>query len=171
MLPPFAVVRHRAADSAITRDLEDMFGAAPLNATTLHEVKRQTADARAEAVADVVAKEKSEPWIIWVDTDYEADAVRKVVPNAIEVRGSQSLDHKEENLLAFETQPHAHLIAKPSACGFGLDWAHCARMAFVGRSYSYETWYQAVRRCWRFGQKRDLVVQRPSGCLLCNCSC
>lgn len=102
--------------------------------------------------------EKGQPWIIWTDTDYEADAVRKVLPDAIEVRGSQSIEEKEEKLNAFALGKVDILIGKPSMIGFGSDWSHCARMAFLGRSYSYETWYQAVRRCWRFGQKRKVVV-------------
>ena len=105
-----------------------------------------------------MAAEPVEARILWVDTDYEADAVRGAVNGAREIRGSMSIDEKEERLAAFENGEIRHLIAKPSMCGFGLDWSHCARMAFVGRSYSYETWYQAVRRCWRFGQKREVIV-------------
>jgi hypothetical protein len=50
------------------------------------------------------------------------------------------------------------LVTKPSICGFGLNWQHCAHVAFMGRSFSYESWYQAVRRCWRFGQQRQVEV-------------
>ncbi len=158
VLPPFSVVRHRAKDSVITRDLQDMFGAAAPSATTLHHIKRQTSEARAEVIGSLVASDNDEAWIIWTDTNYEADAVRRVLPDAIEVRGDQSADEKEEKLEAFSTGNIRHLISKPSLSGFGMDWSHCARQAFVGRSYSYETWYQAVRRCWRFGQKRDVIV-------------
>lgn len=158
ILPPFEVVRHRARDSRIDRELADLFGAPQLSATTIHEIKRQTSDARAEAVAAVLEKDKGQPWIIWVDTDYEADAVRRAIPDAVEVRGSQPIDEKEEKLNAFALGEIGALIGKPSMIGFGSDWSHCARMAFLGRSYSYETWYQAVRRCWRFGQKRKVVV-------------
>lgn len=157
-LPPFDVIRHRARDSAIDRDLQDLFGAPALSATTLHDIKRQTIEARAEKVAAVVAADPDEYWIIWVDTDYEADAVQRAIPAAIEIRGSQSADEKEAKIEAFSTGKDRCLIGKPSMIGFGLDWSHCARMAFVGRSYSYETWYQAVRRCWRYGQKRPVVV-------------
>lgn len=156
-LPPFEVLRHRARDTKVDRDLTDMFGLPSMSATNLHTVKRQTSEARAETAASVVAKERGQPWIIWVDTDYEADAVRAQIPDVIEIRGSQSIEEKEEKLAAFETSNHC-LIAKPSMCGHGLDWSHCARMAFVGRSYSYETWYQAVRRCWRFGQTQPVKV-------------
>ncbi len=158
ILPPFEVVRHRARDSRIDRDLADLFGAPTLSATTIHEVKRQTSEARAEVAAAVVEVEKDQPWIVWVDTDYEADAVRRAIPRATEVRGSQSIDEKEEKLTAFALGKVDVLIGKPSMIGFGSDWSHCARMAFLGRSYSYETWYQAVRRCWRFGQQRKVIV-------------
>ena len=129
-----------------------------MSATSLHEVKRQTSDARAASIAEVVDRERHEAWVIWCDTNYEADALRASIPSAIEVRGSQSTDQKEELLEAFATGQAKHLIAKPQMCGFGLDWSHCARMAFVGRSYSYETYYQAVRRCQRFGQTRQVDV-------------
>ena len=154
-LPPLNTMRHRAKDSRIDRDLQDLFGAPNMSATNIHEVKRQTIEARAEMAAGIVTPDA---WIFWVDTDYEADALKRAIPDAIEVRGSQSIEVKEELLEAFETGQAKHLIAKPSMCGYGLDWSHCHNMAFVGRSYSYETWYQAVRRCWRFGQKHPVNV-------------
>lgn len=158
ILPPFDVIRHRARDTRITQELSDMFGIPNLSATNLHDVKRQTIEARAEKAAEAVHGDLDQAWIIWCDTDYEAQELKHAIPSAIEIRGSQSIDEKEEKLEAFGTGQAKHLIAKPSMCGFGLDWSHCARMAFVGRSYSYETWYQAVRRCWRFGQKHKVIV-------------
>jgi hypothetical protein len=157
-LPPFEVTRHRAKDSRIDRELSDMFGAPQMSATGLHEVKRQTSESRADEVASVVAADPAESWLIWVDTDYETDAVKRAIPNAVDVRGSMTAEQKEERIAAFEAGEIRYLIGKPSMLGYGLDWSHCARMAFVGRSYSYETWYQAVRRCWRFGQTRTLQV-------------
>lgn len=158
ILPPFEVRRHRAADTKLDQDLADMFGVPVLSATTLHDVKRQTSAARADVVGSLVAAEPDEAWLIWCDTDYEADALKATIPSAIEVRGSMSIDEKEARLDAFATGQAKHLIAKPSMCGFGLDWSHCARQVFVGRSYSYESFYQAVRRCWRYGQKRPVIV-------------
>lgn len=158
VLPPLNLHRHRSRDTQLDQELSDMFGAPVMSATSLHDIKRQTIDARSETVAACVDADKYENWLLWVDTDYEADAVKGAVPSAIEVRGSMSIDQKEERLAAFESGAARHLIAKPAMCGFGLDWSHCARMAFVGRSYSYETYYQAVRRCWRFGQTRPVDV-------------
>lgn len=158
LLPKMHVNRHRSRETEIRGLSDGLFTDFSMSATSLHDVKRQTSAARAEAVGGIVADEPSESRILWVDTDYEADAVKGAVKDAREIRGSMSIDEKEERLAAFEIGEIKHLIAKPSMCGFGLDWSHCARMAFVGRSYSYETWYQAVRRCWRFGQKREVIV-------------
>lgn len=157
-LPLFETIRHRAKDSKLDRELADMFGAPALSATNLHDVKRQTIGARADVAGAIIASDPKNAWIIWCDTDYEADALKAAIPSAIEIRGSQSIEEKEEKIAAFESGEARHIIGKPSMMGFGLDWSHCARMAFVGRSYSYETWYQAVRRCWRFGQKRAVKV-------------
>lgn len=157
-LPMMHVRRHRSRDTEIRGLSDGLFQDLSMSATSLHDVKRQTSTARADAVAGIVYAEPSEARILWCDTDYEASALKSAVPDAMEIRGSMSIDEKEDRLAAFEGGQILHLIAKPSMCGFGLDWSHCARMAFVGRSYSYETWYQAVRRCLRFGQKREVIV-------------
>jgi hypothetical protein len=158
ILPPFNLIRHKAEEVAIKGLDDGLFATANMSATNLHDVKRQTSGARADVAGALVAAEPDEMRIIWVDTDYESDSVRSAVPSAREIRGSMTIDQKEEILGAFETGQIKHMIAKPSMCGYGLDWSHCARMSFVGRSYSYETYYQAVRRCWRFGQKRPVTV-------------
>lgn len=158
ILPPFDVVRHKAADSIFEKNFADMFGAASMSATSMFDVKRQTMNARAEAAVAAVLSNPAESWVVWVDTNDEADAVKARLPDAIEVRGSQHADEKEELLNAFGMGHAPYLITKPSLAGFGLDWSHCARTAFVGRTFSYETWYQAIRRFWRFGQKRQVQV-------------
>jgi hypothetical protein len=157
VLSPFTIRRHRARETRIKGMNDGLFSEVNMSATNIHDVKRQTSAARAE-VAAACASENKGPIILWVDTDYEADAVKSAIPKAVEVRGSMTIDMKEERLAAFENGEFTDLIAKPSMCGFGLDWSFCNRMAFVGRSYSYETWYQAVRRCWRYGQKRQVTV-------------
>jgi hypothetical protein len=158
VLPPFALRRHRAEESHIKGLDDGLFATPNMSATSLHDLKRQTSSARADVAAGLVAAEPGESRILWVDTDYEGDAVKTAIPTARDIRGSMSIDQKEEILAAFESGEIKHLIAKPAMCGYGLDWSHCARMSFVGRSYSYETYYQAVRRCWRFGQKRPVTV-------------
>lgn len=156
ILPEMRVIRHRAAGDI--RAPAGVLFASDLSATNIHDVKRQTARARAEAVAAAIDAEPNESWVIWCDTDYEADALRAEITGATEVRGSHSIDRKEEALAAFAAGEVRYLISKPSVCGLGLNWQHCARMIFAGRSFSYEAWYQAVRRCWRFGQTRPVDV-------------
>jgi hypothetical protein len=156
-LPGYELVRHGTRAVELKSKGDDLFGFVNLSATNMHDIKRQTDEARAEAIAAAVAAEPEESWVIWCDTNYEADALLSCIPDAVEVRGSQSIEEKEEKLEGFGARQFNRLIAKPSMC-FGLDWPFCARMAFVGRSYSYETWYQAVRRCLRFGQTRTLKV-------------
>lgn len=156
ILPKLELVTHKAAGD-IRAPAGQLF-AGDLSATSLHDVKRQTAEARADAVAALVDAEPHEPWVIWCDTDYEADALAARVTGAIEVRGSHPIEKKEAALEAFATGQKLYLISKPSVCGMGLNWQHAARVAFVGRSFSYEAWYQAVRRCWRFGQARPVQV-------------
>ena len=128
------------------------------SATAIHREKRMTIEARADLIAEKVAAETGEPWVIWCDTDYEADALTARMPHAVEVRGSMTPDQKEERLTAFSDGSERIIITKPSVAGFGLNWQHCARMAFVGLSFSYESFYQAVRRCHRFGQTRAVNV-------------
>lgn len=156
VLPAMRVHRHKAAGD--TRAASGVLFAMELSATNLHDVKRDTANARADAVAALVYGEPGEAWVVWCDTDYEADALRARIPDAVEVRGSMTTDAKETALAAFASGHARIIITKPAICGYGLNWQHCARMAFAGRSFSYEAWYQAVRRCWRFGQARDVAV-------------
>ena len=98
-----------------------------MSATTLHDVKRQTIEARAEVAAGLVAAEAKEPWIIWCDTDYEADALKRAITSAIEVRGSQSIDEKEDKIDAFSTGSARNIITKSSITGYGCNWQHCHR--------------------------------------------
>lgn len=159
VLPPLAVHRHRAAESAPAMT-GGLFGDEPLTATNMHETKRRTAAERARIAADLVMS-NSDPWVIWCDTDYEADALLAAldgVPAVAEVRGSQPAERKEASIEGFAAGDVRVLISKPSVTGYGLNWQHCAHTVFVGRSFSYESWYQAVRRFWRFGQKREVQV-------------
>lgn len=161
VLPPFKVIRHKVSGEIPRKsgaDGGDLFGTLAVSATNMHVIKRETAAWRAGLVSELVRAEPNEPWILWCDTDYEADALQDAVPEAVEVRGSMAVEKKEDRIEAFGSGRARVLIGKPSMLGFGLDWSHCANMAFAGRSFSYETWYQAVRRCWRFGQRRTLKV-------------
>lgn len=162
-LPPIVHYHHMVtSDRSLDAGDDDgqalLFRMPQLSATSIHKEKKITLDARADKIAAAVLAEMSEPWIIWVDTDAEADAMKDRIPNAIEVRGSHTADKKEDRLVAFSEGRERVLITKPSIAGYGLNWQHCARVGFVGLSFSYESYYQAVRRCWRFGQTRPVHV-------------
>jgi len=129
-----------------------------LTATTVHREKRRSTADRAAKVAEIIAAEPDEPWLIWCDTNYEADVLKKIVPDTVDLRGNESDTAKEAKLDGFSSGTIKRLISKPSMCGFGMNWQHCRRMAFIGLSYSYEQYYQAVRRCWRFGQTEPVVA-------------
>jgi superfamily II DNA or RNA helicase len=135
-----------------------LFRIPDLSATAIHKEKRLTSSSRAEVVAEIVQRRSGEPILIWVDTDYEADAIRKLLPGIAEVHGRLSVDEKEERLDAFSRGDTKVLMTKPSIAGFGLNWQHCAVTIFAGLSFSYESFYQAVRRFWRFGQQRPVTA-------------
>jgi len=121
-------------------------------------------DARRTSMADRVAEcaavvnADTQPWVVWCDLNAEGEALRKAIPGAVEIAGADDVDTKEQRLRDFAEGRIRVLVTKPSIAGWGLNWQHCARMAFVGVTDSFEAYYQAVRRCWRFGQKREVHV-------------
>jgi hypothetical protein len=155
VLPPLNVIRHKVAAEA--RTMTGTLFAADVSATDMFAVKRHTAEARATALAALVASDP-QPWLIWCDSNDEADALTRAIPDAVEVRGSMTAEQKEDRIDAFLSGRARVLVSKSSIMGQGLNLQHCRRMAFIGRSFSYEAWYQAVRRCWRFGQTEPVDV-------------
>lgn len=117
-------------------------------------VRRATLDARVQRVAELVALEPNEPWILWCGLNDEAEALARAIPGSVNVHGSMSPEDKADLLLSFADGGFTVLITKPSMASFGLNYQHCARMAFVGLNDSYESYYQSIRRCYRYGQKR-----------------
>lgn len=142
-------------DETADKPDDELFRVATLSATTMHKEMRITSRARAEKVAELV-NDSHEPWIVWCNTNDEADHLAGLIPDAVEVRGSDSEKSKEENLDAFTDGRARVIITKPSIAGMGLNWAHCSKVAFVGLSYSFEDLYQAVRRSYRFGQTKPV---------------
>lgn len=122
------------------------------------EARRLSLAERVEACADRVNAERGEPWVVWCDLNAEGDALEKSIPGAVQIAGSDSVEVKEQRLQDFAEGRTRVLVSKPSICGWGLNWQHSSRMAFVGVTDSYEAYYQAVRRCWRFGQSRPVHV-------------
>ena len=95
--------------------------------------------------------------LIWCDTNYEADILKELIPNAYELRGDDKPEKKEELLIGFGNGDFKHLITKSSIAGMGLNYQHCNNTIFTGLNYSYESYYQSIRRFWRFGQTREVT--------------
>lgn len=155
VLQPLNIHRHTAFGNV--QPYGDGLFMDDLSATNMHDIKRQTTQARAHAVESLVMAEPEEPWLIFCDTDYESDALVERLPSAIEIRGNMTPEKKEAGIEKFIAGGE-WLISKPGIVGAGLNFQHCARMAYVGRNFSYESFYQSVRRCWRFGQTRPVDV-------------
>lgn len=121
------------------------------------QIRKQSIDLRVNYCLDLLKTRKG-PAVIWCDFNDESDALAKALPNAVVVKGSDSLDVKIERLSGFQSGKYEQLITKPSIAGFGMNWQHCSQQYFVGLSDSFERYYQAVRRCWRYGQTKPVFI-------------
>ena len=168
VLPPLNVAQHISETDA--EAAEGMLFA--MEASTLSERRAARKASMEHRVRDCELTVKSEwsnfaprsglplePWIIWVDLNSEQDALERAFGDlAFSVRGNQQAEHKEDQIKRWLRGERPVMISKPSIMGWGINAQHCARMAFVGVTDSFEAYYQAVRRCWRFGQKRPVNV-------------
>jgi len=119
------------------------------------EERKATIKERCEKVAQKVNGDF--PAIVWCHLNEEADLLEKIIPDAKQVSGFHSDEKKEERFLAFQDGELRVLITKPRIGAFGLNWQHCSNITFFP-SHSFEQFYQGVRRCWRFGQKKSVKV-------------
>lgn len=119
--------------------------------------RKDTINERVAACADVVNNTPGK-WIIWCNLNSESEYLANTINGAVEIKGSQSNDEKERRLVDFLENGQRVLVSKASILGFGVNMQICSNMAFVGLNDSYEQFYQAVRRCWRFGQKKTVNV-------------
>lgn len=137
---------------------ETLFAVAAQTMIERRRARTNTIDERVRQVAAIVAEQPDEQWVVWCDLNAESESLTKAINGAVEVRGSDDIDTKEERVRAFVEGRTRVMVSKPSIMGFGLNFQHCARVAFVGVTDSWEAYYQAVRRCWRFGQTREVQV-------------
>lgn len=155
-LPKLNVIKHSVDVDICAHTEGQLFRKVDASATAIHKEKRLTSGERADRVAEIVMAHPTEPCVVWVETDYDADAVMARLPEAVEVRGSMTIEQKESRLNDFSTGNIRVLVTKPRVAGFGLNWQHCALTVFAGLSFSYEQFYQATRRFWRYGQQRTV---------------
>jgi hypothetical protein len=129
-------------------------------AETLQErrqARKESLDRRVKKANEIVESDDGQV-LIWCNYNDESDALRRTINGSYEVKGSDTDLHKEAGMLGFSDGSVHILVSKPSICGFGMNWQNCHRIIFCGLSDSYEQFYQAIRRCWRFGQKHEVDV-------------
>jgi hypothetical protein len=139
-------------------DGEGQLSLLPTLANTLTErrqARRGSLDNRVEKAIDLI---NNEQWLLWCDLNIESDMLHKNIDGSVEVKGSDKDKHKVKSAVDFSNGDLRILVSKASIFGFGLNFQSCHNMVFVGLSDSYEQLYQAIRRCWRFGQTQPVNV-------------
>lgn len=121
------------------------------------EERRRTIAERCEMATKFATSNGSEPSVVWCELNDEGDLLEKMIPDCVQIKGSMKDDEKEEALIAFSSGQIKRLITKPKIGAWGLNWQHCSNVVTFP-SHSFEQYYQAVRRCYRFGQKNSVTV-------------
>lgn len=159
-LPPLTVVDHVVdTDEDKIADNGMLFALEASTMSERREAKKASLVNRVQQCADIV-NGSTDTWVVWCELNAEADALKAAIPDAVEIRGPDDADLKERRLMEFAQGKTRVLITKASITGWGLNWQHCHNTAFVGVSDSFEAYYQAIRRFWRFGQKKEVTVHR-----------
>lgn len=133
----------------------EMFARPSTRLTEVRQEQKQTITERCEKAAELVSTRDTS--VIWCNFNDEASTLNSMIPDAYEIKGSMNLDKKEEMLIAFQKGEISKLITKPRITCFGLNWQHCNHTVYFP-TFSYEQYYQAIRRFWRFGQKSAVDV-------------
>lgn len=154
-LPPLELREH-IIDSGIVAEGE-LFALPALTLTDQRTARKNTLSRRVAEVASMV-NASTDQWIVWCELNAEGDELERAISGCVHVAGKHNEDERRVRLDAFATGAARVLVTKPGIAGFGTNWQHCHKIAFVGLSHSWEQFYQAVRRCWRFGQTREVIA-------------
>lgn len=152
-LPELVEVEHLVRAKTLAPGM--LFETPPQGLAEEREESRRTMQERCEKVVELV--NHPDPSVSWCHLNAEGDLLARMIPGAVQVSGSDSPEEKEEKFAAFASGQIVKLVIKPKIGAWGLNWQHCAHTTMFP-SHSFEAKYQAVRRFWRFGQKRPVVV-------------
>ena len=152
------LVMHEHLVDVSTSMGDGLFGWVAQTLTERRDARRMSLRERCAKAAEIVSFDPDEQWVVWCDLNDESEMLTSLIPGAVEVRGSDKPDDKAKSLRGFADGSVRYLVTKPSIAGFGMNWQNCHNMIFVGLSDSYEAMYQAIRRCYRFGQKFPVNV-------------
>lgn len=132
------------------------------------QARKESLQLRCEKAAELV-NASDEQWLVWCDLNDESHKLHELINESVEVQGSDKDTYKSESMLNFSKGNSKCLITKPKIAGFGMNWQNCHNMIFTGLSDSYEQYYQALRRCWRFGQECQvnvyIIISSKEGCV------
>lgn len=154
ILPPLREVDHAIEVNSIADGM--LFAMPAVGLKEQRDERRRTVQERCAKVAELV-NDTGQPALVWCHLNEEGDLLEDLIPDAVQVSGADSDDRKEGKLLDFAEGRARVLITKPKIGAWGLNYQHCNHITFFP-SHSFEQYYQGVRRCWRFGQKRPVTV-------------
>lgn len=139
--------------------------------TDRRKARKNSIEQRCKMAADLV-NNSDETWLVWCDLNAESELLHKLIDKSVSVSGSDTNEHKENSMLDFSENKIKCLISKPKIAGWGMNWQNCHNVVFVGLSDSFEAYYQAVRRCYRFGQESNvnvhIITHETEGAVLKN---
>lgn len=142
-----------------------------LTLTERRQARKDSLQKRCERASELV-NNSDEQWIVWCDLNDESHKLHELIKGSVEVEGSDKEQHKSKAMLDFSNENIKCLVTKPKIAGFGMNWQNCHNMIFTGLSDSYEQYYQALRRCWRFGQMEQvnvyIIISSKEGCVKDN---
>lgn len=142
-----------------------------LSLTERREARKESLQMRCEKAAEYV-NNSSEQWLVWCDLNDESHMLHELIDESVEVQGNDKDEHKSSSMFNFSKSEIKCLVTKPKIAGFGMNWQNCHNMIFTGLSDSYEAYYQALRRCWRFGQTQEvnvyIIISAKEGCVKQN---
>lgn len=172
LLPPLRIHdRQVALDGALARQAGVLFVDQASGLAAQRAARKESLPQRVAACAEIVNATPGH-WLIWCELNDEGDALEQAIHGAVQIAGSDSREAKEDRMAAFSDGRIRVLVTKPSIAGYGMNWQHCHQMAFVGVSHSFEQFYQAVRRCWRFGQTQPVdcyvITSDAEGAVVAN---
>lgn len=151
-LPEIEYVEHIIP---VPNETDNLFGDVAVSATELHRDLKRSYDKRIKKTIELV---KTEQTIIWTLKNDEANQLNKVIEDSVNVQGSDKAQVKADRLNGFADKEFTNLITKTSIASFGMNYQQCNNMIFTSYDFKFEAFYQAVRRCYRFGQKRKVTV-------------
>lgn len=142
-----------------------------LSLTERRDARRDSLELRCKKASELV-NNSDEQWLVWCDLNVEGTTLETMIDESKNVEGSDTNQYKSDTMFEFSEKKLKCLISKPQIAGFGMNWQNCHNMIFTGLSDSYEQYYQALRRCWRFGQTEEvnvyIVISAKEGCVKKN---